>query len=52
MIVSHEAPAGLLALDDALQALATLDPKKGHAVELRYFGGLSVKESAKVPQGL
>lgn len=40
-------PASLVALDDALQALAALDPRKGQVVELRYFGGLSVKESAE-----
>lgn len=48
VVVSNEAPVGLLALDDALQALATLDPRKVKVVELRYFGGLSVKESAEV----
>jgi RNA polymerase sigma factor (TIGR02999 family) len=48
LILSREAPTGLLALDDALQALATLDPRKVQVVELRYFGGLSVKESAEV----
>ena len=48
LIVSREVPANLLALDDALQALAALDPRKGQVVELRYFGGLSVKESAEV----
>ena len=48
LIVSHEAPADLVALDDALKALAALDPRKGQVVELRYFGGLSVKESAEV----
>jgi len=48
LIVSREAPAGLLALDDALKILAALDPRKVQVVELRYFGGLSVKESAEV----
>lgn len=48
LIVSHEAPASLVALDDALQALAALDPRKGAVVELRFFGGLSVKETADV----
>jgi RNA polymerase sigma factor (TIGR02999 family) len=47
LIVSPEPPAGLVALDDALQALAAIDPRKGQVVELRYFGGLSVKESAE-----
>jgi RNA polymerase sigma factor (TIGR02999 family) len=47
-IVSRGMPADLLALDDALQALAALDPRKSQVVELRFFGGLSVKESAEV----
>jgi RNA polymerase sigma factor (TIGR02999 family) len=38
----------LVALDDALTALAALDPRKGNVVELRFFGGLSVEETAKV----
>jgi len=36
----------LIALDDALQALAATDPRKSQVVELRYFGGLSVEETA------
>jgi RNA polymerase sigma factor (TIGR02999 family) len=36
----------LVALDDALQALAVLDPRKSQVVELRFFGGLSVDETA------
>lgn len=43
----HEAPAvELLALDRALDALARLDPHHARIVELRYFGGLSVEETA------
>ena len=38
----------LVALDDALQALAEFDPRKGQVVELRFFGGLSVEETAEV----
>lgn len=38
----------LLALDDALNALAEVDPRKSRIVELRFFGGLSVKETAEV----
>ena len=38
----------LVAVDDALKALALLDPRKGQIVELRFFGGLSVKETAEV----
>ena len=39
--------AQMVALDDALTALAKLDPRKGQVVELRYFGGLSVDEVAR-----
>ena len=38
----------LVALDDALQALSEMDPRKGRVVELRFFGGLSVEETAEV----
>jgi RNA polymerase sigma factor (TIGR02999 family) len=38
----------LVALDDALAALSKIDPRKGRVVELRYFGGLTVEESAEV----
>lgn len=38
----------LIALDDALRTLAALDPQKSRLVELRYFGGLSVEETAEV----
>jgi RNA polymerase sigma factor (TIGR02999 family) len=48
LVVSRESPAGLLALDDALKALATIDPRKSQVVELRFFGGLSVKETGEV----
>jgi RNA polymerase sigma-70 factor, ECF subfamily len=37
-----------MALDDALNRLATMDARKGEIVELRFFGGLSVKETAEV----
>jgi RNA polymerase sigma factor (TIGR02999 family) len=40
--------AELIAVDDALQRLAEFDPRKAQVVELRYFGGLSVEESAEV----
>ncbi len=40
----------LVALDDALQTLAAFDPRKCKVVELRFFGGLSVKETAEVLQ--
>jgi len=38
----------LVALDDAMQALARFDPRKARVVELRFFGGLSVEETAEV----
>jgi RNA polymerase sigma-70 factor (ECF subfamily) len=38
----------LMALDEALSALAEVDPRKSRIVELRFFGGLSVKETAEV----
>ena len=37
-----------VALEEALQALAVFDERKSRVVELRFFGGLSVKESAAV----
>jgi RNA polymerase sigma-70 factor (ECF subfamily) len=38
----------MLGLDDALEALADVDERKGRVVELRFFGGLSVEETAAV----
>ncbi len=43
-----ERAAEIVALDDALEALAAFDERKSHIVELRYFGGLSVEETAHV----
>jgi RNA polymerase sigma factor (TIGR02999 family) len=37
----------IIALDDALKTLAEIDPRKAKVVELRYFGGLSVQETAE-----
>ncbi len=48
LVVSQERGADLVALDDAISALAQVDPRKGRVVELRYFGGLSVEETADV----
>jgi RNA polymerase sigma-70 factor, ECF subfamily len=45
---SEEPRVDLLALDEALNALARLDPRKAQVVELRFFGGLSVEETAEV----
>jgi RNA polymerase sigma factor (TIGR02999 family) len=47
-MVSGEKSAELLALDEALQRLADFDPRKSQVVELRYFGGMSVEETAEV----
>src|SRR5574341_1206505 len=47
-VVSGERAAELVALDDALKALAKVDPRKSRVVEMRYFGGLSVEETAEV----
>jgi RNA polymerase sigma factor (TIGR02999 family) len=38
----------LIALDDALKTLAEFDPRRARVIELRFFGGLSVEESAEV----
>ncbi len=46
--LSAERAADLIDLDDALTALAAFDPQKSKMVELRYFAGLSVEETAKV----
>jgi RNA polymerase sigma-70 factor (ECF subfamily) len=45
--VGDERGKDLVALDDALQALAAVDARKSQVVELRYFGGLSVEETAE-----
>jgi RNA polymerase sigma factor (sigma-70 family) len=37
-----------VALDDALEALATFDERKSRVIEMRFFGGLSVEETAAV----
>ena len=41
-------PVELIALDEALDRLTALDPRKGRIVELRFFGGLSSEETAAV----
>lgn len=48
LVVGPEREQDLVALDDALRSLATLDPRKSRVVELRFFGGMSVEESAEV----
>jgi len=47
-LVSQARAAELLALNDALERLAAVDPRKSRVVELRFFGGLSVEEAARV----
>src|SRR5580658_2628494 len=47
-IVGGDRAADLVALDDAMDALARLDARKAQVVELRFFGGLSVEETAEV----
>jgi RNA polymerase sigma factor (TIGR02999 family) len=46
--VSGERAADIVALDDALRELAVIDEQKSRIVELRFFGGLSVEETAEV----
>ena len=47
-LVGNSQSGVILALDDALTALAELDPRKSQIVEMRFFGGLSVEETAEV----
>ena len=47
-IVSEERTAEVIALDDALKGLAEIDLRKSRIVELRFFGGLSIEETAEV----
>lgn len=47
-VISDDRANELVALDNALEQLARLDPRKARVVELRYFGGLSVDEIAAV----
>ena len=48
--VVTQTPDELLALDEALKKLAAVDERKSRVVELRYFGGLSVEETAEFLQ--
>ncbi len=48
LVISEERAAELVALDEAMNELAALDPRRTRVVELRYFGGLSVEETAEV----
>ncbi len=44
---AEDRDVNLLALDDALERLATIDAQKSRIVELRYFGGLTIEETAE-----
>jgi RNA polymerase sigma-70 factor, ECF subfamily len=48
LVVGSQADSGLVELDDALKKLALVDERKSRVVELRFFGGLEVKETAEV----
>ena len=48
LAVSNERGHDLIALDDSLEALAKFDERKSRVIEMRFFGGLSVKETAAV----
>jgi len=48
LIVSANRSAEVVALDDALKSLAKIDERKSQVVELRFFGGLSIEETAEV----
>ncbi len=47
-VASDTRPAELVALDEALTKLSKVDPEQAHLVELRFFGGLSIEETAEV----
>jgi RNA polymerase sigma-70 factor, ECF subfamily len=47
-VVGAARAADLVVLDDAMNALARIDPRKVQVVEMRFFGGLSVEETAEV----
>jgi|SRR5687767_1668211 len=48
LVVSRQVSADVLAIHDALNELATMDERKSKVVELRFFGGLSIDETAEV----
>jgi RNA polymerase sigma-70 factor, ECF subfamily len=48
LVVISEPAMDFVALDDALDALAKFDERKSRVIELRFFGGLSVEETASV----
>jgi RNA polymerase sigma factor (TIGR02999 family) len=48
LLISDNPLADIIALDDALRALSSVDQRKNQVVELRFFGGLTVEETAEV----
>jgi RNA polymerase sigma factor (TIGR02999 family) len=50
LAAADSSAAALCALNDALDALSQLDPRRAQVIELRFFGGLSVEETAEVLQ--
>lgn len=48
MIVSDKRSAEVVSVHEALEQLARFDPRKGQIVELRFFGGLSIEETAEI----
>jgi RNA polymerase sigma factor (TIGR02999 family) len=48
LAVFRDRPTDIVALDDALLTLAGIDSRKARVVEMRFFGGLSIKETAEV----
>jgi RNA polymerase sigma-70 factor (ECF subfamily) len=48
LVVTNEPGPDFVALDDALEALAKFDERKSRVIEMRFFGGLSVEETAAV----
>ncbi|HXQ72713.1 MAG TPA: sigma-70 family RNA polymerase sigma factor [Pyrinomonadaceae bacterium] len=48
LVVSRDTGEEMIALDDALKTLASLDARQSQVVELRFFGGLSLNETAQV----
>jgi RNA polymerase sigma factor (TIGR02999 family) len=47
-VVGGDQETDMVGLDDAMNALARIDPRKVQVVEMRFFGGLSVEETAEV----
>ena len=48
LAVAPEPASDLVAIDEALEALTRVDGRKGRVVEMRFFGGLSIEETAEV----